>query len=74
MELGDDVRGRQVEEVGIALDVPRVLPEPLAAVLLLRELLPVDEHPPRPVEHEYSLRREAAGVVVRTSFTKSAPA
>ena len=46
---------RQIQEVGVALHVVRVRREPLAAVLLLGELAPVDEHAPRPVEHEDSL-------------------
>ncbi len=52
MDLGDDLRSGQVEDVRIALDVVRVRGEPLAAILLLGELAAMDEHAPRPVEHE----------------------
>ena len=74
VDLGDDLRRGQVEEVRVALHVVRVRGEALAAVLLLGELAPVDEHAPRPVEHEDPLGEKALAVVSRMSFTKSAPA
>ncbi len=52
VDLRDDVRRRQVQEIGVALHVARVRREPLAPVLLLRQLATVDEHAPGPVEHE----------------------
>ena len=52
VDLGHELRPRQVEEVGIALDVARVVAKALAAVLVLRELAPVDEHTPGAVEDE----------------------
>jgi hypothetical protein len=52
VDLGDDLRVGQVEEIGIALDVLVVVAEAPAAVLVLRELAPVDEDAPRPVEDE----------------------
>jgi hypothetical protein len=55
VDLGDDLRVGQVQEVGITLDVARVVAKALAAVLLLREPTPVDEDTPRPVEHENPL-------------------
>ena len=55
MDLGDDLRVRQVQEVRVTLDVALVLAEALTPVLLLREPAPVDEHPPRPVEHQDAL-------------------
>ena len=45
----DDLRPREVEQVRVALDVARVVAEPLAAVVGLGEPPPVDEHAPRPV-------------------------
>ena len=58
MDLGDDLRRGQVEEIGIALDVVRMVAEALAPILLLREAATMDEDTPRPVEHEDSLREE----------------
>ena len=49
VDLGDDVRLRDVEEVGVALDVAPVVAEPLAPVVGLRQPSPVDEHAPRAV-------------------------
>ena len=49
VDLGDDVRLRDVEEIRVALDVASVIAEPLAAVVRLGEPLPVDEHAPRAV-------------------------
>ena len=73
VDLRDDVGRRQVQEVGVALDVVRVRREALAAVLLLGQLAAVDEHAPRPVEHEDPLGEELSRWS-RMSFTKSAPA
>ena len=58
VDLRDDRRRGEVEEVGIALDVVRVRGKPLAAVLLLGEPAPMDEHAPGTVEHEDSLGEE----------------
>ena len=58
---------REVEEVGVALDVARVLAEALAAVLLLGELPPVDEHAPRPVEDEDPLGEQLLDLCGRPS-------
>ena len=50
MDLPDDVGLRQVEQVGIAGDVERMVAEALASVLLLAAHTPLDQHAPRPVE------------------------
>ena len=52
VDPGDDLGVRQVQQVGVAAEVARVVAEALAAVLLLGELAAVDEDAPRPVEHE----------------------
>ena len=46
----DDLGPRDVQQVGIAGDVVRVVAEPLAAVRLLAAQLALDEDAPRPVE------------------------
>jgi hypothetical protein len=58
VDLGDDLGGGQVEDVRVALDVVRVRRKALAPVLLLGEPAAVDEHAPRPVEHENALGEE----------------
>src|SRR5439155_26064142 len=50
VDVTDDVRLRQIEEVGIAGDVERVVAEALAAVLLLAAHALLDQHAPRAVE------------------------
>src|SRR5580765_5837731 len=50
MDVADDVRPGQVEQVGVAGDVARVVAEPVAAVRLLTTHLPLDEHAPGAVE------------------------
>ena len=50
MDVADDVRARQVEDVRVAGDVARVVAEAVAAVRLLPAHLPLDEHAPRAVE------------------------
>ena len=55
VDLGDDLRCGQIQEVGIALDVVRVRREALAAVHLLRQLATVDEDAPGSVEHQDAL-------------------
>ena len=52
MDRGDERGLREVEKVGVAAHVARVLREALAPVLLFREAALVDEHAPRPVEDE----------------------
>ncbi len=50
VDVEHDVGLRQVEEVGVALDVACVAREPLAAVLGLREATPMQQHAPRAVQ------------------------
>ena len=49
VDLGHELRAREVQEIRVALDVVRVLAQEVAAILHLREAAPVDEHAPRPV-------------------------
>ena len=51
VDLGNELRAREVEQVGITLDVAAVLAQQLAAVLGLGQPPAVDEHAPRAVEH-----------------------
>ena len=51
VDLGDDLRLRDVEQVGVALDVAPVVAQPFTAVVDLRQPLAVDQHAPRAVEH-----------------------
>ena len=74
VDLGDDLRRGQVEDVRVALDVMGVRGEPLAAVLLLREPAPMDEHAPRPVEHEDPLGEEISELCRGCPSRRSAPA
>ena len=55
MHVEHDVRLRQVEEVGIALEIARVVAEALAAVLGLVQLVPLEHRPPGAVEHDDAL-------------------
>jgi len=50
MNALDNLRTGQVEQVGIALDVPRVLAEALAPPLLLGQAAVLEQHAPRAVE------------------------
>src|SRR5262249_12984798 len=50
MDVADDLRPGQVQKVGVAGDVARVVAEPLAAVRLLPAHLPLNEHAPGTVE------------------------
>ena len=51
MDAEDDLGSRQVEQIGIACDVARVIFEALAPICLLASELTLDEHAPRAVEH-----------------------
>src|SRR5439155_8210672 len=51
MDVAHDVRPGQVEKVGIAGDVARMVAEALAAVRLLSPHLPLNEDAPGTVEH-----------------------
>ncbi len=63
VHLAHDVRPRQVQQVGIVLDVARVRGEALAAEVGLGEAAALKEDAPRAVEHEDPLGCEAAYVV-----------
>ena len=52
MDLGDDVGVREVEQVGIAPDVVRVVGEALAAPFLLGDPAALEQHAPGSVEHD----------------------
>ena len=56
----DELGPRQVQEVGVAGNVERVVAKALAAVVLGRETGPVEHRSPRTVEHEDPLAAQAA--------------
>ena len=56
---GDDLRPREVEQVGVAGDVERMVLEALAAVGLLAANVALDEHAPGAVEHDDPLAKES---------------
>ena len=58
VDLADDLRVREVQEIGVALDVLVMPAEALASILALGEPAPVDEHAPRAVEHQDALREK----------------
>ncbi len=55
MDVEDDVRAGQVQDVRIALDVARVVAKPLAAVVGVLESLALEHRAPGAVEHEDAL-------------------
>jgi hypothetical protein len=57
VELGHDVRLREVEQVGVALDVARVVAQQLAAVVSLGEPLLLQQHAPGAVEDAIRVSR-----------------
>ena len=66
-----DLRIREVEQVGVARHVARVVAEPFAAVRLLPAHVALDQHPPRAVEeHDLALeeRRQPLGRAHATSI------
>ena len=63
MELRHDVRPGEVQQVGIALDVRRMVAEPLAAEVLLRQAAALQEHAPRSVEDDDAFAEERCEVV-----------
>ncbi len=69
----DDLRVREVQEIGVALDVLVVPAEALTAILVLREPAPVDEHPPRAVEHEDALREKLFDLSANVFHLASGP-
>jgi hypothetical protein len=69
MDALDDLRLRQVEQVGIALHVPRVLPEPLAPPLLLGQAPVLEQYAPRAVEDRDPFGEECFKSVARVLQT-----
>ena len=63
MQLRDDVRPGEVQQVRIALDVGRMVAEPLTAEVLLRQAAALQEHAPRPVEDDDAFAEERCEVV-----------
>ena len=51
VDVAHDLRPREVQQVGIAGDVVRMVAEALAAVRLLPADVALDQHAPRAVEH-----------------------
>ena len=63
VDLGDDLRPGEVQQIRVAPDVARVLPEQLTAVALLREPTAVDEHAPGAVVDDDALVEDLAKLV-----------
>ena len=70
MDLGDDVRLRQVQQVGVAAQVAPMVVEAHASVLLLREPTPVDQYAPRPVEDGDALLQDPLEFATGPGFFK----
>ena len=73
VDLGDDVRLREVQQVRVALHVTRVIAEQLAAILRLRQPAAVDEHPPRPVVHDDSAVEDLPQLIDRAHSSPRRP-
>ena len=58
VDVAYDLGPRQVEQVGVAGDIARVVAEAVAAVGVLPAHLALDEHAPRPVEHGNALAED----------------
>jgi len=65
VDARDDLGARDVQEVGVAGDVVRVVAEPVAAVRLLPAQLALDEHAPRAVEDGDSLAEDLLETLTR---------
>ena len=74
MDALDDLRMRQVEEVGIALDVARVVAEALAAPLLLGQAAILEQDAPRAVEDGDPFGEECFESLARVLQTVRLPA
>ena len=59
MDLADHVGARQDQQVVVALEILRVVLEPLAAEVRFRQLVALDHRPHRAVEDEDALRERA---------------
>ena len=60
MDVEDDVRAREVQEIRIALDVLRVLAESLSPVVRVLEVKPLEHRSPGAVEHDDALAEKLA--------------
>ncbi len=58
VDVGHEIRPGQVEDVGVARDVDRVIGEARATVVRRAEIGPVDQRAPGTVEHEDPLSRD----------------
>jgi hypothetical protein len=58
VDAADDVRAREDEDVGVALEVVPVVPQPLAPVVRLAELVALDHGAHRAVEDEHALGKQ----------------
>ncbi len=65
VDVEHDLRPREVEQVGVAGDVARMVAEPLAAIRLLPAHVPLDQHAPRTVEHPDPIAEEGVYSVSR---------
>src|SRR4029078_7640450 len=61
----DDLGPRDVQEIGVAGDVVRVVTKPLAPVCLLAAQLALDEDTPRPVENGDPFAEDALSALTR---------
>ena len=59
VDSGDDLRPREVQQIGVARDVMRVVAEALAAVRVLPAHVALDEHAPGAVEDGDPLAEES---------------
>ncbi len=67
MDVEHDVRPRQVEQVGVAGDVARMVGEALAAVVGVLEPGALEHRPPGAVEHEDPLAEKCFESVARVA-------
>src|SRR5207249_2674235 len=73
VDRGDDLRLRQVEEIGVALDVERVVAEALAPEIGLAQPAILEQHAPGAVEHGDALPEELSQTVAGIHLGPSAP-
>ena len=73
VDAGDDLRPRDVQQVGISRDVVRMVAEPLAAVRVLPPQLALDQHAPGAVEHGDPLAENCFESLTRSLHFRSLP-
>ena len=71
MDPRNDLGTRDVQQIGVACDVVRVMAEPLAAIGLLAAELALDEHTPGAVEHGDPFAEDALEALTRIRQTCS---